>query len=501
LNKIRKRGIIPDKIYIGGGTPSILNEDQLEKLLIKIQNNIKLENVTEFSFEGGRPDTLNTEKFNLLKKYGVNRISINPQIMKDETLRKLGRTHFSDDIKRSFNEARETGFEVINMDLIMGIEENYQDFFESLEQIIDLSPENITIHSLAFKRKSALNIDDKLIHSQERTDLFYEGLNRLRKAGYEPYYLYKQKLTAGGQENIGFARDKKYSSYNIQMIEERQSIFGFGVGASSKFVNPRDLTLENVFNPKDLYYYNDKLEEVIKKKKDFIEKLSKEYKYGIKKPKGTNDILPDEIGRWHRLEELLRESSKIYGYQEIRTPMFEHTELFVRGVGDTTDIVGKEMYTFMDKGERSITLRPEGTASVCRAFLENKMYGDGSVKKLYYMGPMFRYERPQKGRYKQFNQYGVEFLGSEEPVTDADIIKFAVFLLEKTGLKDLELHINSVGCPVCKPVYREALMKYFEDKKEKVFVLPVLRGWKRILLGYLIVKIKAVRKLQKMLQL
>lgn len=188
----------------------------------------------------------------------------------------------------------------------------------------------------------------------------------------------------------------------------------------------------------------------------------------IKKPKGTNDILPDEIRRWHRLEELLRESSKIYGYQEIRTPMFEHTELFVRGVGDTTDIVGKEMYTFMDKGERSITLRPEGTASVCRAFLENKMYGDGSIKKLYYMGPMFRYERPQKGRYKQFNQYGVEFLGSEEPVTDADIIKFAVVLLEKTGLKDLELHINSVGCPVCKPVYREALVKYFEDKKENL---------------------------------
>ena len=280
LNKIREEGLIPDKIYVGGGTPSILNEEQLEKLLIKIQNNIKLENVTEFSFEGGRPDTLSTKKFDLLKKYGVNRISINPQIMKDNTLRKLGRTHFSEDIKRSFNEARKTGFEVINMDLIMGIEENNQDFFDSLEQIIDLSPENITIHSLAFKRKSALNIDDKLIHSQERTDLFNEGLSRLRKAGYEPYYLYKQKLTAGGQENIGFARDKKFSSYNIQMIEERQSIFGFGVGASSKFVNPRDLTLENVFNPKDLYYYNDKLFEVIKKKTDFIEKLSKEYKYG-----------------------------------------------------------------------------------------------------------------------------------------------------------------------------------------------------------------------------
>lgn len=188
----------------------------------------------------------------------------------------------------------------------------------------------------------------------------------------------------------------------------------------------------------------------------------------IKKPKGTNDILPGEIGKWHNLEKLLREKSETYGYKEIRTPMFEHTELFVRGVGDTTDIVGKEMYTFMDKGERSITLRPEGTASVCRAFLENKMYGDGNIKKLYYMGPMFRYERPQKGRYKQFNQYGVEFLGSKEPVTDADIIEFAVSLLNETGLKDLELHINSVGCPKCKPVYRDALIDYFQDKKDKL---------------------------------
>lgn len=188
----------------------------------------------------------------------------------------------------------------------------------------------------------------------------------------------------------------------------------------------------------------------------------------IKKPKGTNDILPGEIVKWHFLEEKFRETSNVYGYQEIRTPIFEHTELFVRGVGETTDIVGKEMYTFFDKGERSITLRPEGTASVCRAFLENKMYGDGSVKKLYYMGPMFRYERPQKGRYKQFNQYGIEFLGSDQPVVDSEVIEFAVTLLNLIGLNDLELHINTVGCPVCKPIYRQALVNFFEGRKEKL---------------------------------
>lgn len=188
----------------------------------------------------------------------------------------------------------------------------------------------------------------------------------------------------------------------------------------------------------------------------------------IKKPKGTNDILPEEIGKWHYFEKLLREKSEIFGYQEIRTPFFEHTELFVRGVGETTDIVGKEMYTFMDKGDRSITLRPEGTASVCRSYLENKMYGDGQLRKLYYMGPMFRYERPQKGRYKQFNQYGVEFLGSKEAITDADVIKFAVSLLEELGLNDLELQINSVGCSSCKPVYKKVLIDYFQDKKDSL---------------------------------
>ena len=186
----------------------------------------------------------------------------------------------------------------------------------------------------------------------------------------------------------------------------------------------------------------------------------------IRKPKGTNDILPEESLKWQMTEKTMRYYSDVYGYHEIRTPIFEHTELFVRGVGETTDIVGKEMYTFMDKGDRSITLRPEGTASVCRAFIENKMHGEKQVHKLYYMGPMFRYERPQKGRYKQFHQYGVEFLGSDLPVTDAEVITFAVELLSQIGLTDLELQINTVGCPVCKPIYRQVLVDYFSSKKE-----------------------------------
>lgn len=280
LKRAYQKDLIIDKIYIGGGTPSVLNILQLDKLLKTLDNCIKKDDIKEFSFEAGRPDTINLEKLKLLKKYGVNRISINPQIMKDSVLRKLGRTHLTKDIFDSVEKAREIGFEIINMDLIMGIENSDQEFYDSLEKVINLKPENITIHSLAFKRKSAMKIDENKLHSPEKSKHFNNIISKLRKAEYEPYYLYKQKLTVGGQENIGFAKKEKISSYNIQMIEERQIILGFGVGATSKLINQEDLTLENVFNPKDLYYYNDTLNDVIKKKNDYIEKISKEYENG-----------------------------------------------------------------------------------------------------------------------------------------------------------------------------------------------------------------------------
>ena len=134
------------------------------------------------------------------------------------------------------------------------------------------------------------------------------------------------------------------------------------------------------------------------------------------KPRGTNDLLPQELEKWHYVENIMREVATLYGYQEIRTPIFEHTELFQRGVGETTDIVEKEMYTFLDRGKRSLTLRPEATASTVRAFLENKLYADPLPVKLYYLGPMFRYDRPQAGRYRQFHQFGVEVFGSQSLV-------------------------------------------------------------------------------------
>ncbi|WP_423799182.1 histidine--tRNA ligase [Neobacillus sp. SAB-20_R2A] len=182
-------------------------------------------------------------------------------------------------------------------------------------------------------------------------------------------------------------------------------------------------------------------------------------------PRGTQDILPGEVELWQMIEEKARELCEKYQYQEIRTPIFEHTDLFSRGVGDTTDIVQKEMYTFEDKGGRSITLRPEGTASTVRAFVEKKMFGlPGQPIKLYYMGPMFRYERPQSGRFRQFVQFGVEALGSNDPAIDAEVISLAMNLYKEMGLSKLKLIINSLGDKDSRNAHREALINHFKPR-------------------------------------
>lgn len=183
-------------------------------------------------------------------------------------------------------------------------------------------------------------------------------------------------------------------------------------------------------------------------------------------PKGTSDILPSESYKWHYLEKNIRDICKSYGFSEIRTPVFEHTEVFVRGVGDTTDVVTKEMYTFEDKGGRSITLRPEGTAGIVRAFLENGLFNDALPAKLYYLINCFRYEKPQKGRLRQFSQFGIELFGAVNPLTDATVISLPYNLLKKLGIDGIELHINSIGCKECRGKYRHALIEYFEDKKD-----------------------------------
>jgi len=188
----------------------------------------------------------------------------------------------------------------------------------------------------------------------------------------------------------------------------------------------------------------------------------------INAPRGVRDILPDESWKWAYV---LKDTAKIasaFGYNEMHLPLFEHTELFSRGIGEATDVVEKEMYTFLDRGGRSLTLRPEATASMVRTYLQNKMQSETQPVKLWCKGPMFRYERPQKGRYRQFWQIDFEALGSSNPMVDVEVINIALALFGDLGLLNLDVVINSVGCPVCRPAYREKLKTYFESRIDEL---------------------------------
>ncbi|MBQ9485845.1 MAG: histidine--tRNA ligase [Clostridia bacterium] len=177
-------------------------------------------------------------------------------------------------------------------------------------------------------------------------------------------------------------------------------------------------------------------------------------------PKGTKDVLPAESFKWQYVEKTARDTAKVFNAKEIRTPVFEHTEVFARGVGETTDIVNKEMYTFLDKGGRSVTLKPEGTAGTVRAFVESGLYAGALPVKTFYITPCFRYERPQAGRLREFHQFGVEFFGSADAGIDAEVILLAKTFLDKLGVKDLTLYINSIGCKECRKEYHKALKEY-----------------------------------------
>lgn len=186
--------------------------------------------------------------------------------------------------------------------------------------------------------------------------------------------------------------------------------------------------------------------------------------------KGMKDIMPPDIHIWQDIEKKAREIFASYGYLEIRTPAVESTSVFIRSIGEDTDIVEKEMYTFQDKGGRSITLRPEGTASVVRCYVENNLHGLPSPQKFYYMGPMFRYERPQSGRFRQFYQIGVEAFGSSRPEIDAEVISMLAHLLSGIGLQELHFQVNSIGCEKCRPGFKEALLSFFEGSFDELCV-------------------------------
>jgi len=183
-------------------------------------------------------------------------------------------------------------------------------------------------------------------------------------------------------------------------------------------------------------------------------------------PRGTQDILPDTSHLWQYVESRWREICHLYGYREIRTPMFEETELFIRSIGEVTDIVSKEMYTFQDRAGRSLTLKPEGTAPVVRAYLEHSLHASGGVARLYYITPIFRYERPQKGRYRQAHQLGAEIIGAASPIADAELLAMLLHFFQTLGIPEerIELHLNTIGCPQCRPAYRDAVQAFGREQ-------------------------------------
>lgn len=185
-------------------------------------------------------------------------------------------------------------------------------------------------------------------------------------------------------------------------------------------------------------------------------------------PRGVQDWYGEAMHKRRVVETIARDLAKAYNMHEIITPMFEHTVLFQRGVGETTDVVQKEMYTFLDKGDRSITLKPEGTAGTIRAYLEHNMYAEPAPKKLYYVTQAFRYEKPQSGRLRQHHQFGIEMVGSHSPLAEVELISFISELLNRIGLKGAKLHINSIGCPTCRKVYNDALFKFLDEKKDEL---------------------------------
>lgn len=259
-----------ESVYIGGGTPTSLSAGQLDDLIGRVQRSFELDGIKEFTVEAGRPDTITWEKLRVLREHGIERISINPQTMKEKTLELIGRRHSVEDVYKAFELARRAGFRVINTDLIAGLpEENEQDFESSLANMLKLGAENITLHTLAVKRASRLkDIDENFNYKDEelRERMLTSAHEVLKEMGYIPYYLYRQKHTSGNTENTGFCTDGKHCIYNIRIMEEVQSNLALGAGGISKIYFPEENRLERVANVSNYKIYIDRIEEMIERK-------------------------------------------------------------------------------------------------------------------------------------------------------------------------------------------------------------------------------------------
>lgn len=273
--KIKEQGLYVESIYIGGGTPTTLDSIQLKRLLTAVEEHIGTTKLKEYTVEAGRPDTIDRDKLQVIRNHGVDRISINPQTMKAETLEIIGRSHSPEDIERAFEDAETIGVPVINADLIAGLQdESPEDFRRSLNKVIEMGANNITVHSLAVKKASRLIESDPDYHFRQRdsvTDMINIASEVLSEAGYRPYYLYRQKHMSGSLENVGYCKDDTYGLYNIRIMDDSQSILAIGAGAMSKRYYSDENRLERVPNVSNYEIYIERIDEMIgRKDKDFF---------------------------------------------------------------------------------------------------------------------------------------------------------------------------------------------------------------------------------------
>lgn len=272
--RMRETGLFTESIYIGGGTPTTLTAEQLDDLLETVEANIDLKSIKEFTVEAGRPDTITTEKLEVIKKHNVERISINPQSMKESTLERIGRSHSPRNIVDAFKKADAVGIPIINADLITGLPaETPEDFEATLDEIIALGPKNITVHTLAVKRASRLVEVDKDFHYKQAdtvSEMLRIAKGKLKAAGFRPYYLYRQKHMAGAFENVGYCKEDTPSIYNIRIMEEKQTILALGAGGISKMYYPEENRLERVPNVSNYEIYISRLEEMLDRKEKNI---------------------------------------------------------------------------------------------------------------------------------------------------------------------------------------------------------------------------------------
>jgi oxygen-independent coproporphyrinogen-3 oxidase len=273
---VREHGTVIESVYIGGGTPTTLEAEQLHELISTICSEFPIDpDELEFTVEAGRPDTITPDKLRVLRDLGISRISINPQSMKDETLKRIGRDHSSDDIRAGYALAADYGFEVINADLIAGLPgEDLTDFRDSLEEMIELGANNITVHTLSVKKGSRLIENDPKYYRRNTetvADMVDHARERLAAAGYVPYYIYRQKHQMGALENVGYCRPGKHSIYNIRIMEEKQTIIGLGCGAIGKVYYPEENRLERIANVSNYKVYSGRFDDMLARKDKYYQ--------------------------------------------------------------------------------------------------------------------------------------------------------------------------------------------------------------------------------------